>query len=207
MMTADTVAESTGHHETPAEAMAALGLTVAAEFVPLSQSRNADKIGKTHGGLPSRDPLAGLTLNWRVTLRCGDRDILIADYSAGCGHCPSYRQTPPQVRVHEQVAQLVRLECEHGKPAKWSGGMDRAYVPEGGPFIMPDQLDVMHSLLLDAEVLDYPGFEDWAKSLGYDPDSRKAEAIYRECLEIALKLRSGIGDAAIERLQAAFQDY
>ena len=36
---------------------------------------------------------------------------------------------------------------------------------------------------------------------------RKAEAIYKACLEIALQLRSGLGDAIINELREAGQDY
>src|SRR5690606_27827140 len=45
------------------------GLTVAAVFVPWSQSRNKGE----------RSP----SLNWRVTLQCKGRDVLTCDYSAG----------------------------------------------------------------------------------------------------------------------------
>jgi hypothetical protein len=32
-------------------------------------------------------------------------------------------------------------------------------------------------------------FEEWARDLGYDTDSRRAEAIYKSCLEITRKLK------------------
>lgn len=43
--------------------------------------------------------------------------------------------------------------------------------------------------------------------LGYDPDSRKAEAIYKACLEIALKLRNALGEDGLAKLREAAQDY
>ena len=43
--------------------------------------------------------------------------------------------------------------------------------------------------------------------LGYDPDSRKAEGIYRACLELALKLRNGLGEKLLAELREAVADY
>jgi hypothetical protein len=62
---------------------------------------------------------------------------------------------------------------------------------------------VLHSLALDSRVLDEGTFEDWAGSLGYDPDSRKAEAIWKACVEIATTLRAGLGGRVVEELQLA----
>lgn len=64
-----------------------------------------------------------------------------------------------------------------------------------------------NSLVSDADVLDCSTFEEWADNLGYDKDSRKAEATYRECLALALKLRNGLGEAALAELREAAQDY
>ena len=63
--------------------------------------------------------------------------------------------------------------------------------------------DVLHSLALDSRVLDEGGFENWAESLGYSTDSRRAESIYRECVEIATKLRGALGGRVLEEMQLA----
>ena len=73
--------------------------------------------------------------------------------------------------------------------------------------ILPDPLDVLYSIVSDSDVLNYSTFEDWAENLGYDPDSRRAESTYRECLKHAIALRVAIGSDGLDRLQAAFQDY
>jgi len=73
--------------------------------------------------------------------------------------------------------------------------------------LVPKDADVMHSLSLDASVLDTGTFEEWASEFGYDTDSRAAEATYRACLDIALKLRSMIGEAGMQLLRDAGQDY
>jgi hypothetical protein len=174
--------------ETAAAACDALGLTINAKFVPFSQSRNK------HEKRPS--------LNWLVTLFVDGRPILETDYGAGCGHCPSYKQG----RMTVDQAQAVKFECERGVPYKVSAA--GAYSPVGSKPILPDREDVVYSLIMDSSsIFDAGGFESWASGLGYDPDSRKAEAVYRACLEIALKLRSGIGEAGMAKLQEAFQDY
>lgn len=45
----------------------------------------------------------------------------------------------------------------------------------------PTVADVLSCLALDASVLKAMTFEDWASDLGYDTDSRQAEATYRAC--------------------------
>lgn len=186
--------------ETLLAAMAKHGITVTAEFVPWSQSRNKGE----------KSP----SLNWRVTV-CQDkavcnppleppaerRAILTTDYSAGMGHCPSYNNPdhgrPGFMSLARDAA--IRHECESGTKAD---GRFRKTRLDG-----PKPADVMHSLISDSDVIDHPTYESWASDLGYDEDSRKGEAIYRACLEIALKLRAGLGESVLAELRAAAQDY
>jgi hypothetical protein len=114
------------------------------------------------------------------------------------GYAPSYTQG--RLSVDQDAA--IRWECEHGKRAQGTG---RSLY--GRKQITPETLDVLAALVMDASVLDCDDFEDWASDLGYDTDSRTAEAIYRECLAIALKLRNGIGDGNLEALRELFADY
>jgi hypothetical protein len=54
--------------------------------------------------------------------------------------------------------------------------------------------DVMGCLAMDASSVDNArNFEDWAAELGYDTDSRKAEATYRACVDQVAKLRNLLG--------------
>lgn len=195
--------------ETPAQIARACmdkhGLTVAAEFVPWSQSRNKDEKETDSSGKPTARPR--LSLNWRVTLAKAGRPILTADYGAGIGHCPAYKNPPKHMAGNVDAYRrdiAVQWECENGKAARIMHGVD--FISGKSP-ILPDPLDVLHSLIMDASALDAGGFEEWARDYGYDTDSRKAEAIYRACLEIALKLRAGLGDAVLSELREAFQDY
>ncbi len=183
--------------ETIEQTAADLGLTMTCEFVPWSRSRNKGE----------KSP----SLNWRVTLRKDDGlttkaggrgfEILTTDYSAGCGHCPSYKQGKQTVAD----AEVVRFECETGRHGFFAGAGPVARP--GKPPILPALAGVLASLVLDAEVIDHGTFEEWAESMGYETDSRKAEATYKACLEIGLKLRNALGEDGLRRLRDACQDY
>jgi len=197
-------------------AMTEHGITVKSEFVPYSKSRNAET--KDERGNPV------YSLNWKVTLQRNGRDVLTTDYSAGMGHCPSYNKKAPtswdRPPRYWQAA-ICAWECENGfeatmKPffrdfTKRQGARSQADIESNRPRVFfpiePKQADVVHSLILDSSVLDSGGFEEWASEFGYDTDSRKAESIYRACLEIALKVRSGLGESVMSALRDATQDY
>ncbi len=166
-------------------------LEFSAEFVPWSKSRNAKE----------KDPC----LNWKVTFKT-PRGSLTTDYTAGCAHCPSYKGF--DIRQCDVVSENVYDECEKGFPM-WRGRSESSMgvTQFKKKPILPNEADVMYSLLLDSDVLDCPSFEDWAESIGYDTDSRKAEKIYNDCLKIALKLRIMLGDEKLAALREAFQDY
>lgn len=177
-------------------AIANLDLSLSADFMPMSVSRNRD----------AKFP----TLNWRVTLKRRGRDVLTTDYSAGVAHCPSY-SAPPRTEWdrsnsmwHESV---TRWECESGFKAKVFtrfAGFSAGSKPAP---ILPDACDFIASLVLDSSVLDSGGFEQWASDCGYDSDSRKAFQTYQACVELAIKLRAAIGDAGMRALSEACQDY
>lgn len=194
------------------------GITVKAEFVPFSKSRNASREGVD--GKPWK------SLNWKVTLQRNGRDIITTDYGAGVAHCPSYNKPVPanwERSKRDWQPMVTEWECENGFEAEirgWGHSVDfkpkrvrSAPIPGGDVermlpvAILPKVTDVVHSLIMDATVLDSGGFEDWAAELGYDTDSRKAESIYRACLEIALQLRAGLGESVMAELREAAQDY
>lgn len=218
----------------PADAIAALGLTVESVFVPFSQSRNKAEGSKT--------------LNWVVTVKRNGRDVIKTDYSAGIAHCPGYKASkaptafqPHGYKTHdgkpykgstsayrsatfgESLSQylnaIAAAECESGVAMElnhWGSGPSNVFQPkmtrgDSGSRkavpILPDALDVIYSLVMDSSVLDAGGFENWAADYSYDTDSRSAESTYRACLDIALKMRGAIGESGLETLRDAFQDY
>ena len=148
-------------------ALKALGLSLEAVFVPLSQSRNAF-IGK-------RDEMriADLSLNWRVTLSKDGRTIIETDYGQGIGHAPSYKQGTNSFADFD----LMRKEAETGRTGKFGNGWLKK----------PTLTEVCYSLALDAQS-GQESFEDFCGEFGYDPDSRKAEATWRACADVYAKL-------------------
>lgn len=153
-------------------------LVIESQFVPLSLSRNKDE----------KNP----TLNFRITLKRNGVGIVGTDYSMGSAHAPAYKRDFKGFHVGPDKAKrdAIAFECEHGHEY----GQSR----QGwGKPIKPNPIDVFACLIRDSDVLEHSGFESWARDLGYDTDSRKAESIYRECLVIALAIRAALGDAAL----------
>lgn len=170
------------------------GITIESVFIPYSKSRNYAKKWRS--------------LNWQVTIKGPDgRAILTTDYAAGIGHCPSYKNHNPKVHgcrnsmLHDT---FITHELEYGTEAS---SFNTQYSPRKGKPILPDANGVMCSLLMDSEAIDHATFESWANEFGYDTDSREAEATYRQCLEIGLKLRAGLGDKVLTELRDMFQGY
>lgn len=175
-------------------AMQNAGLTITSVFVPWSQSRSKG----------DNNP----SLNWRVTLLKGERKVLTTDYMAGSGHCPASKLSVKQAGNHNSIMrdEMIRHECETGQVYRHFSNI--GFTPTiGVKKIEPDACDVMYSLIMDASVLDAGTFEEWAADFGYYVDSRSAEKTYRACLDIALKLRAGLGDDTLRALREAFQDY
>jgi hypothetical protein len=174
-------------------------ITVESVFVPWSQSRNFDpaKVKRPQDK----------SLNWKVKLLYRGRTVVETDYMAGIGHSPAYRDARKiggGVSLGCEAA--VNGEAEKGYRHKYNEAMDWAQ-PKHKELLLPDTCDVIYALVLDGDAIDHPSFEDWASDFGYDTDSRKAEATYRVCLEIGLKLRAAFGDELLRKLRDVFQDY
>jgi hypothetical protein len=158
------------------EMLDAQNVTIEVKFVPWSQSRNREE----------KHP----SLNWKVKVKRNGKEILECDYMQGVGHMT--KTGKPQIQADLRRAE--HAAAENGKvpffSANHPGGFCFLAKPQPGPSVV----DVLSSLLMDGDVLDYAGFEDWASNFGYDEDSRKAEKIYRDCIETALKLKAALSD-------------
>jgi len=212
-----------------AEWMTAHGVTVESVFIPWSQSRNAPN----PKAKDERGRKGWRSLNWEVTIKRNGRHVLTTEYAAGEGHCPAYKAFggvygKRLVWQFDTITREIETGFEHGTTYETCGRPKgkTAFIPAetlgydsyGRPIIQagrsekrkqftPKAADVLASLALDSSVLDSGTFEDWAAEYGYDSDSREAEKTYRQCLDIALKLRAAIGDAGLQSLRDACQDY
>lgn len=176
-------------------------ITMTAEFVPFSISRSAGDVETGPGGKPTAR--IRYSLNWRVTLARRGREVLVTDYSQGMGQAPSakhrgrkYGATAYDKKLHREAE---AYEAETGRVARFSESIRGFWGSKAIPG--PAIGDVLSALARDCDVLDAGGFASWAADLGFDPDSRKAESIYRACIEIATKLRAGLGADVLAELQ------
>jgi hypothetical protein len=137
--------------------------------------------------------------------------MLVTDYTLGIGHV----SLKP---AHTRRAAVLMTSYENGMLRSWAAKPHASFIDKDGQLavavklakaqkLTPDPVDVMSSLLLDARAIDAADFADWCAGVGYDSDSRKAESIYRQCIEIATKLRACIGAAAVDELNDVFADY
>jgi hypothetical protein len=72
--------------------------------------------------------------------------------------------------------------------------------------VPPHAADVLYSLVRDAEAGNMT-FCEWCSELGFDTDSRKAEATYRACQDSADKLARVLSHQARKELAELLQDY
>lgn len=157
-----------------------LGITIDATYLP----------HKTPAGEQPR-------LRWRVSVRRNGREFYSTEYAAGFAHSPEYQNGGGHGRNGRGVTAAVVAECETG--IRYGDRLGRPVPP-------PDAADVVHCLLMDASGTDET-FEDWAGNLGYDPDSRKAEGIFKACRDVAAALRRTFTHEELESLETAFVDY
>ena len=101
-------------------------------------------------------------------------------------HNPNMEETHPM--------RHYRVQIQHGRKRMttyFSTGM--GWTQE------PSLAEVLDCLASDAYGMESP-FESWAEDYGFDPDSRKAERIYKICQRQTIKLKSLLGDSAFEQL-------
>ena len=166
-----------------------------------------DGLGVTYTATFQPKPQAGEKhpqLHWLITLSKG-KQTLSVPYSQGIGHVVGYKHRAIRTLYDEEQHRQFVKTCETGKLYKsaYSAGCDL----HSGTQPAPKLEEVLYCLVSDASVLDHSSYEEWAQELGYDEDSRKGEATYRECLKQSLGLRKLIGEKAIEALREAYQDY
>ena len=209
-----------------AATLESLKLSAEAVFVPFSKSRNKGEENKTLNWRVTikRDGRDVLSFDYSAGIghcpgyACAKAPATFRPHhyrNASGNHYPGTSSQFRSAKPHEVLSQYIdavcAAECESGFPmvldhlAHPSGNMFRP-KSKGAP-IMPEIIDIFYCLAMDSDVLNFGDFEDWADECGYDSDSKKAESLYRECLEQALKMRAAIGEAGLVALTNAFEDY
>ncbi len=92
--------------------------------------------------------------------------------------------------------------CTIGRTTNPGGPTFKLHFSQGAAHIEnPKLADVLDCLASDASsIASATGFEDWARDLGYDPDSRNAEKIYNKVLAQKTKLEAFLGFSAFSDL-------
>lgn len=131
-----------------------------------------------------------LSLNWFAEFIAPKKDIFSVEYSQGIGHIPKalLGGNPPRSGTIGREAIETRI-AESGK------GLPK-----------PTVADILHCIVID-NCSEHHDFEDWADSFGYDKDSRKAETIYRACVQQTRDAERFFGRALIAKFAELLQDY
>lgn len=144
-----------------------------------------------------------------VTLSRNGKPILRTTYRVGLGHVKREKLWPMpegcldglQVAFLKKRDDRVLPEYAHEFLAVVTDAARRQKLK-------PEPRDVVHSLCTDGLcALHDQTFEEWCSDYGYDTDSRKAAAIYRECEKIGKALCSGLTRPVYQQLTEVFSNY
>lgn len=141
--------------------------------------------GGLNGNLRSETP----TINWIVRVLRHGREIVQVPFSQPYVFAPEFAKA-------KRLSIAVVRECETGVRY----GSSHWRLPD------PPLDDVFYALLQDAHGSDAT-FEDWAEEFGLNPDSRKAEAAWKQRREIAAALRQSFTADELARLYDTFSAY
>jgi hypothetical protein len=154
------------------------------EFLPRSKAIDAGR--EADGGDPQ--------IHWRIALRrnAEGKALFTSIFSQGIAHHPLYAKHGRSVDGCAEI--LKSLETGKHRRDPYLIGPTVLLVP-------PAEREILSSLALDASAIDFSCFEEWANEYGYDADSRKALAMYQECVKIACALRQVFSNTEIQELR------
>lgn len=132
---------------------------------------------------------------WRVTLTFNGKSFS-TDYRMGTGLVDL---KPVSLNRHAADQRAKRMGGEVRRNAL-GPGKDAIAIPRA-----PTLLDVLGSLSLDCRLGDQL-FEDFCDDLGYDRDSRKAEASWRQCQTMHYELRNLFGRSYTEFIETDWEE-
>ena len=176
----------------------------------------------------SEDDTVALSESWNdyTDSLCKDGELTDLQYH----YCPAFDDTIPDDEDDEREyilkAMGVRLEwkqyanrtdnigdwqpeARHFKFSiiRGSGAVISGWYSQGSAHKAPPTLqDVISCLLMDTSDIEQD-FEDWASDLGFDPDSRKAEKMFKACQKTGEDLERMFGVQELEDMRTMFEDY
>lgn len=145
---------------------------------------------------------------YTVRLLFKGREVLTTQYSMGVGHAkvPKRWEDQPAGLTKDEICAFNTLRNNpHAQlkdkmlHASFAAKLAKAQK------LTPQLADVMQSLMLDATAHDMT-FEDWCGELGYDSDSRKAEAIFNACDKIARQLNRAVPADILNKARLATEN-
>ncbi len=111
---------------------------------------------------------------------------------------PDYRDSNPNMADDKWAREATHWTCV----LRRGGRQMTVPFSQGAAHVGPPELkSVLDCLASDASgVANAQSFEDWCSEYGYDTDSRKAEGVYKACVQSAKKLKNLLGEEAYEEL-------
>lgn len=152
-------------------------------------------------------------ISYIVIVFHGEQEVWKGDYHLGVGHADIKKVGDPWRVVYPfNMDEKMLLATWKKKP--YAKFIDRdlhartAAKLASAQKVKPELNDVVHSLLSEGDAhFDSLSFTEWAESLGYDTDSRKAESIYNTCLKTGRKLARFIPREKLDALREWACDY
>jgi hypothetical protein len=148
-------------------------------------------------------------ISYRVAIQDSRRrEIWSGNYHLGLGHV-NFKGGHPRVlsdRETDLARALARGATIHPEFRQEAAKVAARFAKAQA--VAPKLNDVMHSVLSEgAAFFDGQRFEDWAADFGYDPDSRKAEAIFRACDETGRQLARNLSRDTLDGLREWASNY
>jgi hypothetical protein len=148
-------------------------------------------------------------ISYRVAIHDSRRrEVWSGDYHLGTGHVKFRGKRPVNLSLTEaSIAEHLAL----GKTIRPEYRKEQAetaakFAKVQG--VTPKLNDVAHSILSDgAAFFDGQRFEDWAADFGYDPDSRKAEAVFKACDDTGRQLARAFSRDTLDGLREWASNY
>lgn len=114
----------------------------------------------------------------------------LSDILAGADLTMTARRVPknPNMGNENMDHWLCKLKCGHDTMTVY---FSKGYGHHGAVPTIEEVMDCLASDAADAD--NARSFESWCSEYGYDTDSRKAERIYKVCVEQAERLRNLLG--------------